>query len=85
MLLSQVWQEVEESLSNDLLLSQLWKEVEGSLSENANVLKREVLFKETADGVTGTLHVIAEEEIGYKVEASPLAQPEVSSEGENAQ
>lgn len=71
--------------AKDMLLSQLWKEVEGSLSENANVLKREVLFKETADGVTGTLHVIAEEEIGYKVEASPLAQPEVSSEGENAQ
>ncbi|WP_054741324.1 sporulation protein YqfD [Cellulosilyticum ruminicola] len=71
--------------AKDMLLSQLWKEVEESLSKNANVLKREVLFKETADGVTGTLHVVAEEEIGYKVEANPLAQPEVSSEGENAQ
>lgn len=74
---------VEEA--KDMLLSQLWKDLQASLSENANILKREVFFKETQEGVEGVLHVIAEEEIGYKVEASPLAEPEVSSEGENAQ
>lgn len=73
---------VEEA--KDMLLSQLWEDLRGSLSDNANVLKREVFFKETQEGVTGVLHVMAEEEIGYKVKATPLVQPEGSSEGENA-
>ncbi len=71
---------VEEA--KDMLLSQLWEDLSGSLSEDANVLKREVFFKETQQGITGVLQIIAEEEIGYKVEATPLAEPKTTSKGE---
>ena len=70
--------------AKDLLLSQLWQELSGSLSEDADILKREILYKESGETIEGTLHVVAEENIGYKVIAEPIVQPEVSSEGENA-
>ena len=60
--------------AEDILLSKLWKEVESHLDANAKVLKREAYFKESEGIITGTLYVIAEEEIGYPVESSQKIQ-----------
>ena len=56
--------------AEDKLLATMWKEMSQSLDQDAKVLKREAYFKQTEDKITGTLYVVAEEEIGYPVETS---------------
>lgn len=58
--------------AEDKLLSDLWKEISSSLATEAKILKREAYFKESDGKITGTLYVIAEEEIGYPVNQTEL-------------
>ena len=41
-----------------------------SLGKEAKILKREAYFKQVGKEITGTLYVVAEEEISYPVETS---------------
>lgn len=53
--------------AEDQLLSELWEEVSKSLSDQAQILKREAYFKQTGGHISGTLYIVAEEEISYPV------------------
>lgn len=53
--------------AEDKLLSVLWDEVSKSLSKEAQILKREAYFKQTNSHISGTLYVVAEEDISYPV------------------
>ncbi|MBU3803425.1 MAG: sporulation protein YqfD [Candidatus Cellulosilyticum pullistercoris] len=53
--------------AEDRLLSELWNEVSESLSGEVRILKREAYFKQTDRHISGTLYVVAEEEISYPV------------------
>lgn len=53
--------------AEDRLLSELWEEVTKSLSKEAQILKREAYFKQTGGHISGTLYVVAEEDISYPV------------------
>lgn len=53
--------------AEDRLLSKLWEEVSKSLSKEAQILKREAYFKQENGHISGTLYVVAEEEISYPV------------------
>ena len=54
----------------DRLLSSMWKEVSLSLGKEAKILKREAYFKQVGEQITGTLYIVAEEDISYPVESS---------------
>ena len=56
-----------EEEAKDQLLCNLWKQIEESLDSNAQIIKREAFFKKTGDAITGTLHVVAQEDIGYRL------------------
>lgn len=71
------YEELTEEEAQDKLLSKLWEDIRGSLSEDAVILKREAFFVKKGNAITGTLHVTAEEDIGYEVV--------IQSEGEIAQ
>jgi len=60
--------------AEDRLLSELWEEVSKSLSKEAQILKREAYFKQTNGHISGTLCVVAEEEISYPVEVNQAVQ-----------
>ena len=56
-----------EEEAKDQLLCNLWKQIEESLDPNAQIIKREAFFKKTGNAITGTLHVVAQEDIGYRL------------------
>ncbi|MEE1072448.1 MAG: sporulation protein YqfD [Cellulosilyticum sp.] len=56
--------------AEDMLLAQIWGEMSKSLGKEAKILKREAYFKQVGKEITGTLYVVAEEEISYPVETS---------------
>ena len=56
--------------AKDQLLSNMWHEISLSLGSEAKILKREAYFSQAEGRVTGTLYVVAEEEVGYPLETS---------------
>lgn len=64
--------------AEDRLLSELWEEVSKSLSGEVKILKREAYFKQTEGHISGTLYVVAEEEISYPIEV----EQEMQNKGE---
>ena len=56
-----------EEEAKDQLLCNLWKQIEESLDSNAQIIKREAFFKKNGNAITGTLHVVAQEDIGYRL------------------
>lgn len=77
------YKELSEEEAKDELLSKLWEDISKSLSQDAIILKREAFFQKTGNAITGTLHVVAEEDIGYTVKVPDHVVP--SNEGENTQ
>ena len=53
--------------AEDKLLSELWEQVSQSLSGEAQILKRDAYFKQTGGHISGTLYVVAEEDISYPI------------------
>ena len=68
---------LSEEDAKDRLLCELWEQIEGSLGVEAQILKREAFFKKTGDAITGTLHVIAEEDIGYRLDLDQGASQQI--------
>ena len=58
--------------AEDQLLSKMWQEISLSLGEEAKILKREAYFKQVGEEITGTLYVVAEEDISYPIEGTSI-------------
>lgn len=65
-----VYYTLSKEEAEDELLSILWKTISNSLGEEAKILTREAYFRQAEDKITGTLYVVAEEEISYPVNAN---------------
>ncbi|MBP3888244.1 MAG: sporulation protein YqfD [Cellulosilyticum sp.] len=65
-----------EEEAKDRLLSDMWQEISLSLGSEAKILKREAYFSATEGMITGSLYVIAEEEVSYPVEINMNMQNE---------
>lgn len=68
---------LSEEDAEDQLLCQLWEQIESSLGADAQILKREAFFKKTGDAITGRLYVIAEEDIGYRLDLDQGASQQI--------